>query len=450
MRRLIMALLLLYLLITAYRMIGDSNPSLAYIYATDAPELSACQIPQSLPAGQIQCRIPIGIINSFTDRRGVCLSGGTEHKRGYEVALAEIRAINGCQVELVQIDDAGNNTRAREGVLTLANTNVPLILGAYSSGATLEAAAEAARVRIPLLVPSASSELITSMGYEWVFRLNATSADYVSQALALTATLDDAPAVGILYENTVFGESAAVAVTAQAEDLGVSIVAFESFQPGVLSNALANNPDRLALRVARLRDTQPAAIFLIANSVDDALNLLKLSRRERLQPQLFVGIAGAFVSPDFLEQAGDEVENLVVTAQWSPDVAWGGNSAANKQFITNFTGKYGQQPGMRSVQTHTALWVAKAAIEQAAQAPNCAIAEIEIFRLCVRDALRTLRLEETLFGPIDFDDIRGQNSHEVLLLQAVKIDGHYQFVTVYPAAYQRQPVRLETEVNHGG
>ena len=168
-----------------------------------------CQLSRTILEEASQCRIQIGVINSFTDGQGTCFAGGIEHKRGYELALADIGEIKGCQVELIAIDDELNNGRARAAVTELAEDGVPLIIGAYTSGATLEAAAEADRLGIPLIVPSASSELITSVGHEWVFRINATSADYVTEALALAVTLSESPSVGVLYENTVFGESAA-------------------------------------------------------------------------------------------------------------------------------------------------------------------------------------------------------------------------------------------------
>lgn len=445
MRRFILLFLLCYFLLTTYSTVSNQTLDFSYMFPLDSPELTACEIHQPIDDDQTQCRVRIGIINSFTDRGGACYSGGTEHKRGYELALQEIKQVNGCQLQLVQVDDIGNNDRASDAVATLAAANVSLIMGAYSSGATLAAADEANRLRVPLIVPSASSELVTSMGYGWVFRINATSEDYVAQALALTATLNDAPSVGILYENTVFGESAAVAITAQAEDLGVSIVAYQAFQPGTLAGLAARQDDKVALQATRIRAAKPDVIFLVASNVDDARNLLRISRRNQFQPQLFIGVAGAFVSPDFLQGAGPEVEHLVVTAQWSEDTAWqaqNGNDTA--QFIANFRAAYdGEEPGMRSVQTYTALFVAKAAIEAAGQTPNCLMTEIEGFRRCVRDALRAITLPQTLFGAIDFDNTSGQNSHQVLLLQAVKMDDRYRFVTIYPQAYQRQPVILE-------
>lgn len=437
----------LLLLAVLLSIVGDNTANSATAAQTAAnPE---CQLSRTLSEPGDQCRIQIGVINSFTDGSGGCFDGGIEHKQGYELALADIDGVLGCQVELVAVDDGGNNQRARAAVTTLADAGVPLIIGAYSSGATLEAAAEANTLGIPLLVPSASSDLITSVGYEWVFRINATSEDYVTEALALTATLAESPSVGVIYENTVFGESAAVAIVAQAEELGISIVSYIPFQPGV-PTAVADAFDaKLAFLSGRIRETRPDVIFLISNNITDALGLLKISRLEALNPQLYIGVAGAFLSPNFLQQSGDEVENLVATAQWSADVAQSADESSNvERFISNFQTAYPEQmPGMRSVQTYTALLLAAEAVSQASSDLRCERAGSTLIRECIRDFLRANAWEQTLFGPVDFDDVSGQNAHQVLLVQAKKDEAGYRFVTIYPEAYQTQPLTLETTVS---
>lgn len=165
MQKIILVFLILYFVTTFAITLLNENMGFANFSSLEAPEIPTCQISQALPAERNYCRIRVGIINSFTDRSGACFSGGMEHKRGYELALEEITEIDGCLLELVQIDDVRSNSRTRDAVVRLAATDVPLILGAYASGATSEAADEADRQRIPLIVPSASSELITTMGY---------------------------------------------------------------------------------------------------------------------------------------------------------------------------------------------------------------------------------------------------------------------------------------------
>ena len=228
-------------------------------------------------------------------------------------------------------------------------------------------------------------------------------------------------------------------------------MSYVPFQPGAPTIVARNYGEKYSFLSAHIRGARPDVIFLVSNSIEDALNLLKIGRQEALNPQLYIGVAGAFVSPAFLEEAGDDVENLVATAQWSADVARHGRDGTSvEQFLAAFKAAYdGQMPGMRSVQTYTALFLARDAIEQAALDPGCEALDSSLIRECIRDVLRANSWEQTLFGPVDFDDVSGQNSHQVLLVQAIKDDdgGGYRFVTVYPEQYQSQPVTLEPAVS---
>jgi branched-chain amino acid transport system substrate-binding protein len=395
-----------------------------------------CQISQTLDPNR--CTIRIGIINSFT-RNNTCFAGGTEHRRGYELALETINqqgGINGCQVELVQIDDRDNPQAAINAVNTLALQDIPLLIGAYTSDATLLAAREADRQSIPLIIPSASTELITALGYEWVFRINADSSDYIAQALRMTSELNEQPTIGIIFENSVFGESAAVAVTAQAEENGISIVAYEPFLPGTAD---------LTAPLQNIRAADPDAVYLVSNSITDAINLLTTSQSINLRPDLMIGGAGAFVSPDFLERVGDKGEGLIVTAQWSEDVPWADPDGLDAlTFGERFRQRYNNStPGMRSVQTYTSLMLAKMVLERTKDDPTCHVNMREL-RACLRQALSDIELENSIFGPINFD-VNGQNEHPVLMLQIVPDGaGGYRFATIYPSEFSTQQMVLPT------
>lgn len=422
---------------------------------------ASCQINEpELPADV--CTIKIGIINTFSKDGEACFAGGQEHSRGYELALEEInesRGPNDCYVDLVPIGDGGDNSQAGEAVVTLASLNdkdpaqdVRLIIGAYSSGATLVAAENAERWNIPLIVPSASSALVTELGYEWVFRINADSDAYVSSAVDYILSLNNRPTIAVIYENTVFGESAAVAVTALAEEKGISIIAYESFQQKL---KVGDRESRLRATMGRLKANklaQPDFVYLISNDIDDAITLLKISR-SNLTPQLFIANAGAFISPNFLEKVGTEAENVIVTAQWSEDIKeWQSANGLNaNDFVVRFGEKYkneegdSEKPSMRSVQTYTSLFLAVEVIERSkGEGEICAGTDISTqqMRLCIQSQLEQIELENTLFGPINFD-ANGQNNHPALLVRIIGSKGNYRFETVYPAELIQQNVMDE-------
>ncbi len=378
------------------------------------------------------CPLKIGVITSLTGKHQ---TGGREHKLGYDLAAEEINAaggILGCPVSLVYEDDTSDPNTAALKLKTLAeDPQILLILGAYSSAATLQVAGLANVYQIPLMVPTASSDLITDQGYQWVFRINAPSADYAygllnyldtvgeyTEAANPDGTMSKNISLGIIYEDTLFGESAAVAAATHAIELQIPIIVYKSYKPGTSSYKAV---------LEALREQNPNVIYLATNSVSDAVTLLQQSKSV-LPDALYLGHAGAFVTNNFLYQAGPSAEGMLIAAQWAPDASWQGAA----EFAQRFRARYSEETGMRSAQTYTTLYVAKDAIERAfSNNPSLAQnntqpTKVEQIRAAVRDALNETNLPETIFGPISFDET-GQNNHPVVLLKIV----NGQFITTY-------------------
>ena len=388
------------------------------------------ETPTATPGSSARCTIKIGIINSLTGRH---INGGEEHTRGYMIALDEINnggGVLGCDMELVIKDDQSTSLGARDAVTDLIEVeNIPVILGAYSSEATLSASAIADDARVPFIIPSASNNLLTSMGNEWVFRINSPSLDYVEAAFAYLSTYAEiykTPRLAIVFENTAFGESAAVAASAKAEENGISVVTFTRLNPSTAIDPLTLEDYRSTMQT--VKDTNPDFILFAISGIDDSVGLLQQCKELDINPAAYIGTAGAFINASFPARAGEYGEYVLATTQWSPDAAWQDSQGRQADyFIEEFTNRFGEGPGSRSMQTYTTLQVVRHAIELAHQNGPLDWSDIPATRLKIRDALNKLYLEETLFGPVDFD-IEGQNDHPILIVQ---IKGG-RFVTVYP------------------
>lgn len=410
----------------------------------------ACSAPLALPARSTEtpvaapdsdshCTIKVGVINSLTGRH---ISGGEEHTRGYMIALDEINngeGVLGCDMELVVRDDQSTSDGARQAANDLVEVEkIPVILGAYSSAATLTASAIANDLEVPFVIPSASNNLLTSMGYQWVFRINSPSLDYVEAAFAYLSTYAEiyqTPKLAIVFENTAFGESAAVAASAKAEENGISVVAFTRLNPSTTSLPLTHDDYRSAMQP--VKEANPHFILFAIGGIEDAVGLLQQCKELNINPAAYIGTAGAFINAEFPTRAGEYGEYVLATTQWSTDSAWQDNQGRRAEyFVKEFTDRFGVEPGSRSMQTYTALLAVRQAIELAHQSGPLDWSDIHSARLKIRDGLDDLQIEETLFGPIDFDAM-GQNEHPILLVQ-IK---NGRFVTVYP-----ESIRAESAV----
>ena len=402
------------------------------------------ETPIAEPSGSERCTIKVGVINSLTGRH---ISGGEEHTRGYMIALDEINngeGVLGCDLELVVRDDQSTPMGAREAVNDLVEVEkIPVILGAYSSNATLTASSIANDSETPFIIPSASNNLLTSMGYEWVFRINSPSLDYVEAAFAYLSTYAEiykTPKLAIVFENTAFGESAAVAASAKAEENGISVVTFTRLNPSTASRPLTRDDYRSVMQT--VKDTNPNFILFAIGGLDDAVGLLQQCKELNINPAAYIGTAGAFINASFPARAGEYGEYVLATTQWSPDSAWQDNQGRQAEYFVNeFTTRFGVEPGSRSMQTYTALLVARQAIELAHQSGPLDWSDTASTRLKIRDALDALHIEESLFGPGDFD-LEGQNTHPILIVQVQ----NGRFTTVYPESVRAEPAVIPAPV----
>lgn len=359
--------------------------------------------PAPLPAPTQKRAIPVGIVTSLS---GSLAKFGEAHVQGYKLALEEINAAGGVlgqPLELVVEDDGSVPTAAATAIEKLAQqSDLPLILGAYSSSATMLAAGMAERHQVPLLVPTAAVDEITNQGYRWIFRINAPSHVFIETLLDFMDGIERPARLAVVFENTAFGTSVAESAQRQARMRGIALVAYQTYETGTQDFK----------PLLTLVQTAQPDVVLFVSYLDDAVLLMQHSQAVDLNPRLFAGAGAGFSLPDFPRLAGRAAEYTISVTQWTEDVQWQGASA----FARKFEAKYGSVPQYHSAQAYTALRVAADALTRARTTDRAA----------VRRALETTNLD-SLFGKIQFDK-NGQNQHPMLVTQIV----NGKFVTVYP------------------
>jgi len=350
--------------------------------------------------------IRIGVVTSET---GSQARFGEAQLRGYELALAAINDAGGVMdrpLELVIMDDTSEPETAQLMVERLiTEEEVPVIIGSYSSSATLPAVGVANDYEVPMLVPTAATNAITEQGYEWVFRINAPSSVYASTMIdaLVDITMDGLENLAVIYENTSFGSNTAEAVLAYADELGIEVVASEAYEAG--------SPDYRPV-LTRVKDADPQVIFFVSYLADATLLMQQVEELD-INVDAYVAGGAGFSLPDFPANAGHNAEFTLSVTQWTPDVAWPGAT----DFTDAFVEAYEIEPQYHSAETYAALFVVADAIERAGTADDPE---------AIRDALRETDMD-TIFGPIKFDDT-GQNEHPMLVTQVLQ----GKFITVWP------------------
>jgi ABC-type branched-subunit amino acid transport system substrate-binding protein len=304
----------------------------------------------------------------------------------------------------------------------------------------MRAAAIASYFKVPFLIPSPTSDEITQRGNQWIFRLRATNDTDARTAFEMVRSeLGTGANVVILYEQSPYGESSAVvaATAALAQDLNVNGYFSFTTQSSDLSS--------LAEQVVELG---PEVVYIISSGQEQTVNVLGALRSQRFSTNMMIGHGPGFTERSFLydgnEEIFDNLNNIILVANWSTDLPWAGMD----RFIEDFK-IYSQQaeynntlPVIRNVETYTALHLVADALEglkltvsDSKNEPELTGETLKEFRESLTNQLRNLNADqrETLFGTVSFDGT-GQNRQSSILVQVM----NGKIVTVYPSRYALQ------------
>jgi branched-chain amino acid transport system substrate-binding protein len=399
--------------------------------------------PAPTPEG---CRIPVGVVTSLS---GEYQGRAAELVHGYELARDDINAaggILGCRLDLIVRDDASTLEQAQRAMTALIEEDrVLIVLGTFASIITVDLVRQAADARVPLLAHNSTNFLITDQRFEWVFRTIQSSWESYSAMTRFVSTLplDTLPSVALLHEDSAYGQDAYVTLHAQLKNYGIPLADALPLPEG--------DADRSAT-VARLEASGATLLFMAGNSVPDAIAMLEAIAEADLRFDAYLTLGGAYTSGEFLQSPYSEY--FLASVPWVStfpytDALSGWTIPA---FTTHFSDRFGRPPGYRSVNAYVNVYLAKAALEAALSPPwDAATAPLEQDRRAVRDALRTLDVPETLFGPIRFDR-DGQNTTGILITQirggefvVISPDDRAEGALVLPApAWSQRAERMQT------
>lgn len=342
----------------------------------------------------------VGIITSLT---GSEQAFGTQHDRGYTLALEEINAAGGVlgkPLEIVKYDDQSKSDVAVDGVSKLVDQDkVPVVIGAYQSQATGALVPGIIKRQVPLLIPTATADNVLASKSPWVFRVCSGASDLAHATAEFLKGTGLPKSLAIVYESTNFGQANAEAMKNWAKTYGIPVVAYEGYSAG--------SPSYTAM-LSKVKDKAPEAIYF-ASYLLDATQLMKQARQVNLNPRVYTSAGTGFALPAFLASAGKDAEYTVSGQQWMRESKWPGS----KEFAETVKARWGEYPSYHAVQAYVSLKIVADALKRAGKWEPAAI----------RDAIAKTEMM-SIFGPIKF--VNQQNQHPVLITQVQK--GAFQVV----------------------
>ena len=293
--------------------------------------------------GPADSRLKIGVILPLS---GDTASYGISVKRGIELALADERATGLSNVEVIYEDGHCEGRSAANAANKLISLNkVNLILGEVCSGATLAVAPLAARKRVPLITPASTSPEISKVG-AWMFRTIPSDALQGAFASALMKNCGFRE-IAVLYPNEDYGIGFKKVFEKNVRENGGQITASETFERGSVD---------LRAQITKVRESKPAAVFLICNSPDSALAAIRQIRELGVKVPIY-GSEG-IKTKETAELP--EAQGVIVTSV----------SAGNAAFTARIKSTYGEDPGPYAAQGYDAMKTASLAIRAAGPKPT--------------------------------------------------------------------------------
>jgi branched-chain amino acid transport system substrate-binding protein len=333
-------------------------------------------------------------------------------------AAGGIESMGGAKIKMVYADSKGDPaTGVSEAERLITQEEVALITGCYQSGVAMPSTEVAERYQIPYFVDVPSEDQITERGFKYIFRLaektswrNRAQTEFITSMAQKYNT--PVKTVGLIYENTAWGQGAVRAWEKYLPEAGLEIVMKEPYP--------ANSSD-LTPVVLKAKKLNPDIIMMVSY-VSDAALLTKTFAEHQVKPLAFIGTSGGFADPTYYDLAGDASENFFDISTWEPDVNRPNSQEINKRFQE----KYGYAMNAEAVKAYAGMYVIKDALEKAGSTEPDKL----------REAFVATDLQS---GPAQmyasqtkFDETGQMINAPLVICQYQKVNGKMERVTVWP------------------
>ena len=203
---------------------------------------------------------------------------GLAVKAGMEVAVEEINAKGGLQIEFNAQDDEADGEKAVSAYNALKDWGMQVMAGQVTTGSALAVAPESTTDNMFNLTPSASAESLALSGPN-VFQMCFTDPNQGASAAELVSTKFAGSKVGIIYDSSDdYSTGLYNGFTTNASELGVEIVATTSYT--------ADNKADLSTQVTQCQDAGADLVFLPIYYTE-ASQILTYANRVGYTPKFF-------------------------------------------------------------------------------------------------------------------------------------------------------------------
>ncbi|MGN0976143.1 MAG: ABC transporter substrate-binding protein [Gemmiger sp.] len=251
----VFALLLAAMMVVAmFAGCGSSKDPASDTNAAPATESAAAPAEGTeAPAGDSDAAAPIkiGMTGPLTGGAAVY---GTAVKAGMEIAVEEINAMGGLQIEFRGEDDEHDAEKAVSAYNQLKDWGMQILAGTVTTGPSLAVGPETVSDNIFMLTPSASAEDVALIG-DNVFQICFTDPNQGAGSAQLMASRNMAENIAVIYDSSdAYSTGIYESFKAEAETQGLNIVCVTTFT--------ADNKSDLSTQVTQCQEAGADLVFL--------------------------------------------------------------------------------------------------------------------------------------------------------------------------------------------
>jgi branched-chain amino acid transport system substrate-binding protein len=358
--------------------------ALVAIVALAAPSGAASKGPA---AGKT---VHAGVIADVT---GAAQVYGTPQKNAYELANDDIKSgkIDAGGANLTfDVQDAATDPAQVVNLMQkfMSDGQTPIVLGPTLSGEAFKAFPIAAKANFPVMGTSTTAEGVTGLG-STVYRDALAESQVIPTTVKRTHDKWHYKTAAIIYgDDNAFTKTDGDVFARELKAAGVDVIDTETFhikdtdfQPA-LTRIESKHPDVIAI----------GALF------PEATKIIQQAGKLGIKTKMIGG--NGLNAPDMYTVAGPAAQGAVVGAAWYS----GAKYPSNLDFVKRYTAKYGKGPDQFAAQSYAAAQIVAYLVAHGATTKDE-----------MANALKGVKVIQTVLGPIGFDGNRDVKSSPVIL-----------------------------------
>lgn len=290
------------------------------------------------------------VIGALYPMSGDMADSGKTMQQGIDMAVEEVNeagGIDGRPVEVIYGDTQGDSAKGMsEAERLITQEDVDVLIGCYQSGVTLTVAQIAEQYQVPLITANATTDSLTSQGYEYFFRLAPTNMMFVRDMIDYIADEKESnpdfkgDSVAVFADNSEVGQQTVEWTKYWAEENGIEYLGAVTYTQGAAD---------LSSEVLDIAGMNPDV--LVADCyVSDAILFTNTIKEQGYQPPMIICKGNGFTESSYLKATGSSANDIVVATEFV--VGSKGQEVTDKYYE-----KYGENMNGHSAEAYTTTWV---------------------------------------------------------------------------------------------